>query len=1155
MKKIAAILFAFFILIAANNISNAASIYATKAGAGWFDVIYQVKPVWEWDEQQQQVVLTGTAVHMEQTVIQGPDQDWTSTADIHPGVISYDNFLGPSDRFTSGWGGAASGGSLILCFDTPFVDGEGHDILIDGFGYGFNIPFSEELGAVNVYVADASYDPAISDTDPHTGLVTIKGDETKWVKISGWEKAVNPDPGNELHGFGDLWVSGNPDFDYESFPGGYCDLFLCDLAGSGIDSASYIKFELGNGGMYWSEAKNGWDTTGRAIFIDSAKALYHRPIADAGADQHINIDVEVTLNASHSLDIDEGDEITCQWTQTAGEVVGLSDASAKKPTFTADTLGSRTFELTVSDGVFSDTDTVDIDITEPGSNQSPTADAGSDQQVNTGDTVSLNASGSLDPDGDALSYQWIQTGGPVVVFSDAESAQPTFTAPYTGLTLIFELSISDGELTDLDTVDIYVNRPPIADAGRTADEATEGLLFTLDASRSLDPDGDDLSYQWVQTGGPLVILSDDTAKKATFVTPELPGETLSFELIISDGNGMSDTKRVDMQIRKLYIIDTPIYATYAADGSVSRSLKTGELDIAKHALGAPDYMSGGDCSGWDNIRGFITLKFHMPIADANGEDLRIYSLGSGRTEISLSIDGEVWTSLGLLPDSGGSGLFYTSYDLRDYPLLGEGRILSIQYIRIEKTATEGKRYIDAVQGYHCALTKIHAMSVEDSHGCVDWTNKDVDGGKHALGAPDYDDSTPGIGNCSGWMVKAGYITLGFDMPFVDRIGDDLYIYHFGQGVTDEDIINGYTENATTVEVSEDGNSWISLGDLPLGTNRGTCLSCDSFDFSNFPELGEFDEAGEFRDIRIQHIRIKKNGQGYTAGKFIDAVTGAYGFPGAANPAGKDRIVVEGSAVVLGMQDEDAGNMVYQWIQVENGAKKVVLSADNVQCPTFIAPSCVDGDEFTLIFELSRINEDVFGVSLNTVNITVVKSGITEFPEANISFYNDLADQYMGISSENGDIVFYEIGDPDYKFSRHFIEDMNNRPKNLKYGMTYFNVRVPAEGDTAILVFYLPEPAPSDYRWFKYSKNSGWCDFTRTGDGDGAVFSSDRTKVTLYITDNGDYDDDERPCIISDPSGLGLPGAWHDHGGVSGFGGCFISTCAGDFEHLTKQPIE
>ena len=1144
-KTIGGLFFVFLTLIAASAVSHAASIYATSAGAGRFDVVYQEIPVWEWNEEKQQVVLTGIDVHIDEAVIQGPDQDWTSTADIHPGVVSYGNFLGPSDRFTSGWGGAASGGSLILCFDTPFVDGEGDDILVDGFGYAFNMSFSIEMGAVNVYVADVSYNPVISGVDPHTGLVTITGDETKWVKISGWERTPNPDPGDKQYGYGDLWVSGNPDFDYESYPDGYCDLLLCDLADAGISSASYIKFELGNGGMYWNEPKDGWDTTGRAIFIDSVKTLYHRPIADAGADQYVNTGVEVVLDGSRSVDIDEEDEITWKWEQIAGqENITLSDTSAVKPKFTANIVGLYTFELTVSDGVFSNTDAVDLKVSLPGTNQSPKADSGPDQQVNTGDIITLDASGSSDPDSDALAYSWAQTAGPDVILSNAASAQPTFTAPHTGLTIIFKLTVSDGEFTDQDTVNIYVNRPPIADAGRTEDEATECLLFTLDASRSLDPDGDDLGYQWVQTAGPSVAF-DATAKRATFMTPELPGKTLSFELTVSDGNGLTDTDRVDVRIRKLYIIDTPIYATYATDAAGVRSWQTKELDVAKHALGAPNYEKEGDCSGWDNIRGHMTLKFHMPIADGDGEDMRIYYFGSGLTEISLSVDGETWTSLGALPTApdGGDHLFYASYDLRDYPQLGESLVLSIQYVKIEKTVTEGQRFIDAVKGYHCALTRIPAMSVEDSSdNCVDWTNKDADGGKNALGEPDYDDSTPGVGNCSGWMVNTGYLVLGFDRPFIDRLGDDLYIYHFGQGVTDEDIINGFTKGATTIEVSEDGNKWISLGDLPLGMNRGIRLDCDSFDFSNYAELGEFDESGEFRDVLIQYVRIKKNAPGYAAGKFIDAVEGSFGFPGAANPAGKDRIVEEGSAVILGMPDEDAGNTVYEWAQVENGAPQVVLSSDNVQCPSFIAPS-VDSDEVVVTFELTRINEDDFGVSLNTVNITVVENGITAFPEADITFYNELAGQYTGISLEIGDIVFYEIGDPDYKFSKHFIEDMNKRPKNLIYGMTFFDILVPAEGDTCVLTFHLPEAAPSDHRWYKYSKKNGWFDFTRDRDGDGAEFNSDRTQVTLYITDNGNYDDDERPGIISDPSGLGIPGEWHDEGGVSGSGGCFINTCA------------
>ncbi len=160
-------------------------------------------------------------------------------------------------------------------------------------------------------------------------------------------------------------------------------------------------------------------------------------------------------------------------------------------------------------------------------------------------------------------------------------------------------------------------------------------------------------------------------------------------------------------------------------------------------------------------------------------------------------------------------------------------------------------------------------------------------------------------------------------------------------------------------------------------------------------------------MRIQYVRINKNGKGYTSGKFIDAVEGMFGFPGAVNPAGKERIVKEGSAVILGIANADDANTLYEWVQVENGAPRVVLSDDNVQCPTFIAPS-VDGDEVTLTFELTRINKDDFGVSLNTVNITVVENGITEFPDADITFYNELAGHNMGISCEVGDIVSYEI---------------------------------------------------------------------------------------------------------------------------------------------------
>jgi hypothetical protein len=74
--------------------------------------------------------------------------------------------------------------------------------------------------------------------------------------------------------------------------------------------------------------------------------------------------------------------------------------------------------------------------------------------------VSLDGSGSSDPDGDTLTYSWTQTAGTQVTLNDANSASPSFTAPdvdSNGDTLTFELTVDDGNgHTATDTVNIDV---------------------------------------------------------------------------------------------------------------------------------------------------------------------------------------------------------------------------------------------------------------------------------------------------------------------------------------------------------------------------------------------------------------------------------------------------------------------------------------------------------------------------------------------------------------------------------------------------------------------------------------------------------------------------------------------------------------------------
>jgi hypothetical protein len=87
--------------------------------------------------------------------------------------------------------------------------------------------------------------------------------------------------------------------------------------------------------------------------------------------------------------------------------------------------------------------------------------------------------------------------------------------------------------------------------------------------------------------------------------------------------------------------------------------------------------------------------------------------------------------------------------------------------------------------------------------------------------------------------------------------------------------------------------------------------------------------------------------------------------------------------------------------------------------------------------------------------------------------------------------------------------------------------VHAPGATAAFSIRLPDPLPEGYQWFMHTPDLGWIDFSceriSNGTGDGARMSADRSEITVYITDNGPYDDDPAEGVVVDPSGPGTPG--------------------------------
>ena len=299
------------------------------------------------------------------------------------------------------------------------------------------------------------------------------------------------------------------------------------------------------------------------------------PVANAGPDRQVISGFSLyLLDGSKSLDID-GTIVSYEWVRTGGtgtDRIVLNNADTVQPSFRTEILATgdpdvtHIFSLVVTDDedARSVADTVVITVT-PG-NIRPVANAGPDQTVLSGATVTLDGSGSSD-NGSIRSYSWGRGGGTSeiwnilegpdnvkTVYVTGEEATTSFTADIlaadaSDVTHVFYLIVEDdqGEQSYVDSVTITVttNLAPVADAGEDR-TVVSGATVTLDGSGSLDQDGTIDTWAWTRsdgtggTGDTVVLTGADTAEP-TFTADTLVSGASDvihvFSLIVTDNGG------------------------------------------------------------------------------------------------------------------------------------------------------------------------------------------------------------------------------------------------------------------------------------------------------------------------------------------------------------------------------------------------------------------------------------------------------------------------------------------------------------------------------------------------------------------------------------------------------------------------------------------
>ena len=304
------------------------------------------------------------------------------------------------------------------------------------------------------------------------------------------------------------------------------------------------------------------------------------PVCDMGIDLQGDIDAAVAI-LGIATDAD-GDALGYSWDVTSAPVddngtpddtdddidavTSFGSATADSTTFQGDLPGTYQLTFTACEGGDCDANddivcerTLNVTLDDPGSpadNSPPLCDVNIDQVAVAGEVITLDGTGTIDPDGDELVLEWEVSDRPSSSAEREITNADLLIAAYTPSTSgVHGISLTATEADDGDDATVELsctqhfnldvrNLPPLCPSSAPVYVSDLGAV-ELDFSGATDPDGDDLTYEWdwpLTDGEPRCGDADlsNTEGPTTTITRAQPGQHI-VNVTVSDGIGECDS--------------------------------------------------------------------------------------------------------------------------------------------------------------------------------------------------------------------------------------------------------------------------------------------------------------------------------------------------------------------------------------------------------------------------------------------------------------------------------------------------------------------------------------------------------------------------------------------------------------------------------------